>query len=369
MSKEQKSRRRLWPFMGLIAVTGMWGVSAVANGWSGANLSDDPFISMILGSASVASDIMKAVALFVVVGALANKRYVAAGVALVVFALCATWSLRSATYFASSFMSQHVAQRGYSKALEEQEMASLRVKQRRLEWLSGTDIAVDNPGKTQLQMLTQDRSSRANEFKQLSTEVEQQLTRMKDKHVTANADPLGQIFHLRDESVVLWSSLGFAVLLEIVSGVGFWMIAQARVNVPIPLSPPVGFGGRGFGGGSPPSSGQPPPASGKPVPAARNVVSLRSKQTEQLATKVSGLVADLYEGDPHARPMRISQIIGAVNNRLPKGKKVNKSNTSLVLMPALLDLNINATRRKKSGKIWVHGVKARGHVPQLRVVG
>jgi hypothetical protein len=372
MSKEQKPRKRLWAFMGLLAVTGMWGVSAAANGWAGATLSNDTLISFILGAASICCDVMKAVALFVVVAATANRRWVVALTGLLVFALCATWSMRSATYFASNFLTQHVAQRGHDKTLQEQEMASLATKQRRLQWLSGTDIAVDNPGKTQLQMLTQDRSARSSEFKQLSDEIDQQLREMREEKVTANSDPLASVLSLSDATVVLWTAIFFAALLEVVSGVGFWMIAQARVTrePPLVLQFPAE---RTASGRSPPSSGPPPPATAKPTArraaSAANVVALRPSSPAQFAATVGSVVRDLFEPGTQTGRIPVSQIFRAVNEKLPAGDRLNQGHIHTVLMPALRDLNQKTKRRRKGGIIWIHGVKAKGHTPQLRVAG
>ena len=71
-------KNRLWGRVGIAAVSLVWLVSAMANGWAGYHLSNAPELGIVLAAASVAIDIMKAVALFVITAAICNRRWVAA---------------------------------------------------------------------------------------------------------------------------------------------------------------------------------------------------------------------------------------------------------------------------------------------------
>src|SRR6476660_1919967 len=114
-------KNRLWGRVGIAAVSLVWLVSAMANGWAGYHLANAPELGVVLAAASVATDIMKTVALFVITAAICNRRWVAVGMAVVVFVLCAGWSARSATDFAANILSDRMAEKNFKA--EQQQMA------------------------------------------------------------------------------------------------------------------------------------------------------------------------------------------------------------------------------------------------------
>jgi hypothetical protein len=383
MSAKTKTGWRFWPFAGICAVTAMWGVSASANWWAGYSLADDELIAFVLGGASIASDIMKAVALFVVVAALGNRQWIVALTALVVFLACAAWSLRSATYFSAHMMTQHVAERESKIKQRAGKAELLDIAKKRASFLAQQDLKIDpNTGRNARETLVAERRRTSEEYELAMGQAREAEAELRATEVVANADPLAALFNVNDRDVVLATSLFFACLLELVSGVGFWIIAasrQARVRdlkeVGFGASPYASKGPGGPGGGGGGSvivQAQPQPQLTGPATIRAeakeptNIVRLARPTTvnrSSLAEQVHDVVGDLLEPADDGYRILLSQVVKLVNDKLPRHRRLNKQQVSALLVPVALGVNRPVARKDRvAGQVWLYGVRVRDSV-------
>jgi hypothetical protein len=381
MSAKTKTGWRFWPFAGICAVTAMWGVSASANWWAGYSLADDELIAFVLGGASIASDIMKAVALFVVVAALGNRQWIVAVTALVVFLACAAWSLRSATYFSAHMMTQHVAERESKIKQRAGKAELLDIVKKRASFLAQQDLKIDpNTGRNARETLVTERRRTSEEYERAMGQALEAEAELRSTKVIANADPIATLLNISDRDVVLATSLFFACLLELVSGVGFWIIAasrQARVRdlkeVGFGASPYASKGPEGPSGGgggrvtTPPAQPQlTGPATIRAEPKETNIVRLARPTTvnrSSLAEQVHDVIGDLLEPADDGYRILLSQVVKLVNDKLPRHRRLNKQQVSALLVPVALGVNRPVARKDRvAGQVWLYGVRVRDSV-------
>lgn len=359
---------KIWPIVGFVAVMGLWLVSAAANYYAGVGLSSDPVTSQILGAASISADLMKAVAIFIIVAAAANQRWVVCGVGVLVFALCATWSMRSATHFASTMMTEKAAERSQAHDIQKSSLDLLGIKTRRAAFLAEQTVTVNVNNKyARTDAISENRRSSV-EFDDLVKDIESQQKKLASVEVAVAGDPIAALFGLSDRTVILASALFFAALLEVVSGVGFWIIAQSRVprvlqaspilkDVTPSLSPTVLQDAPGPRGGKPmPVLASPTIQDDKPTKAS-NVVQFAPKDVAMQA-----IAANLFEADATSR-IPLQTVVEMINAELPSNKRISQTHKiSTFIMPSILDqtdLFPNVEKRKIGGRTFVLGIRVR----------
>jgi hypothetical protein len=336
------NRGRIWGTFGILAVLVLWGASAGANFWAGFTLTDDPNLRAISGAVSVSVDILKAVALFVIVAALANRRWVVTGTAVLVFALCSAWSLRSAVYTASVIFSTAEAKRGHDAQVQKNDAALLAIKQQRLGFLSQQKVEVDSKSRRSVVELATDENERtASEFAKLAKELEDDNKKFAEQTASIPTDPIALMLQIDSRYVITATALFFAALVEFTSGAGFWMIAQART----PKGPTRQVRERAE---REPSISLPNP------PTGGNVVQL------PIATRLSprALIADALDdvvvhGGPKDRELT-AVITQRVKARLPADFRfANPQNVAMMLK----ELIPGVEKRKVGGQMYFYGVK------------
>jgi hypothetical protein len=344
---------RLWGAIGVLAVLVLWGVSAAANFWAGWTLSEDPALKAISGGASVAVDILKAVSLFVIAAAISNRRWVVMSTAIVILALCSAWSLRSAVYTASVVFGTADAERVHKAEVADGLKALVSVKQQRLGFLGQQRVEVDSKTKRSVVELATDANKRtATEFNQLTKEIEGDLKRQAEAPVGLPKDPIAWMFGLDSTVVITATALFFALLIEITSGTGFWVIAQSR----LPKEParasrqkmekterldPPGGGQQVFTGAS------------KNLEAP-NVVHLPLPTRLSPRAILAEALEDVVEpSDPKERVLT-SVVNQRVKVRLPEDFRfANHQNVSMMV----LELLPGAKKKKVGGQMYFYGVK------------
>jgi hypothetical protein len=370
---------KFWPIVGTLAVLLMWGVSASANGWAGYIISSDEIIKWVLTGASVSADAIKAIALFALVAALGNRRWNVALGALVMFTLTATWSMRSATYFASSMLTEHVAQRKNAIEAQGTDKDLLETKKVRLGFLAQQDTKFNTQNRREREAMLAERKRISEEMRQLSAEIAAMNERKKGTHIIPNSDPLATLLKLDDKDVVLATSLFFAIMLEVISGIGFWVIAQsqlvrarAEAAPKAPLAPaaatvsparsatppPVPKGGKPKEKAATPSA-----STERPRPFAGNVVALPRRSAPgtkaALQDQVALLVSELFEPGDEDDRVRVSEVTSKVNERLSRLKRLSNHQVRMMLIPLMLSLAPHAHKKKVGGDACILGVRMR----------
>ena len=212
---------RIWVNIGILAVSLMWLVSALANGWAGWHLAKAPELGAILAGASVAADILKAVMLFVISAAIINRRWVVMCVAVLVFILCAGWSMRSATHFAASLYSGSLAERTFNQQIQTDERGLLGIKTNHAKALSGQTVKIDPKARVRAaELAAEANASTERAYHDAIKAAEEGLARIQKMGAQEAGDPLAGLLHVEDESMILATSLFFAGLLEVVSASG-----------------------------------------------------------------------------------------------------------------------------------------------------
>ena len=375
-------RGRIWPLVGVAAVSLLWIISAAANYHAGASLSSDFFISHIIGSASVGADLMKAVAIFAVVAAIANRRPVVMLAGLVIFCLCATWSMRSAIYFVSTTLTQTVSEKTLKRDLQQSQLGILDLKIKRAGFLSQQSLKVDTKNKSARRDAISENQRSSGEFTGLIKDIEAQQKDLAATPVATGGDPIAALFGLTDRTVILASALFFALLLEVVSGLGFWVIASSRqakiinavaMPVPAPVAAPVSIGGdggtSGYGqigyGGTPPGAEvvegvTPAPTAAAPAPATNVVPMRRENAMGDRFEKVKSIVDDRFAAAPLTERILMSSVVAQINAGLPIERRVPEPQRAAeLLVPIVFQMYPRAEKRKVGGRTFIYGVSQR----------
>lgn len=392
-SRTPRLRGRIWPIFGFFAILGLWVVSAGANFYAGTSISDDPSVSFVLGMASVCVDVLKAISLFIVASAIVHKRWTVVFVALASFFLCAAWSMRSATHFASMAMTTKAADLSLKSDLQKASLDLLSIKTRRAEFLSqqSITIATGEPLNIKNKKIRADimaengraRSDTIGENQRLSTEfaglvkdIERQKTAIESKGAVIHGDPVAALFGLDDRSVILISAMFFATLLEFLSGFGFWMLAQSRRPRPevvpeikdvTPKLPEVSATpdlqaptdpGPGLPAPTPvldvkaeePTAEEPPPQP--------NVISIRKAQKLGLQS----IVRENFEPGEASDRMLLRAVVDLVNAQLPKSRRIVEPHLVAKYITPVITEDMdwpNAVKRKIGGRTYILGIRPR----------
>jgi hypothetical protein len=296
-------RGKLYFTLGIIAVSMLWLASAAANYSAGLSMAgpESPYQAHVFGAISAACDVLKAVALFAIISAIALYRPGVAALGVVIFALCATWSLRSATMFAWGHLGDAQLERVRDGKILDARMTVLDQDTKRLGWLREQSVSKDNK-RGDRRNFAEEYSTNRDELLALTTDLEKQ-------RAVTPGDPIGQVLGLDDRIVTLITGGFLAILLEVVSSTGFVMLSLSRgvtaqravVDVPIPQHISV------------PSS---PLEQAAPVPAPPVVAThpaIRSKQIETALSRVA-----LRDG---SGSIRAGELRDAVNAALPASVK------------------------------------------------
>lgn len=216
--------QRLWPIIGTAAVAAVWTVSAFANYWASYQYGTPGTVEgYFLGGASVASDLLKAAAIFAAAAAFAHGRKFVGCCAVLILILCVGWSVRSAVYFASSVAQENLTARGHSSSVLEAEHDLLKLQSRRAGF-----VAEQTVESRKTSDVIAERKRTAEEFAALTANIREQIDSLKYKRPTPAKDPIADVMGLDEKSTLAATAIGFAVLVEVVSVFGFWVIAASR---------------------------------------------------------------------------------------------------------------------------------------------
>lgn len=342
------NKGRFWAWAGILAVTAIWLASAGANFWAGYSLTTDPFLRLVSGAVSVAVDILKVVTLFAIVAAVANRRWMAMSVAIVVLAICSTWSMRNAVYTASVVFGTANAEREHQAQATANLSALLALKQERAKFLAGQKVTIDaTKTRRSVVELAADENKRSSaEFTTMIREIEADNQKFKAAPVSIPRDPIAWMLDIDPKYAVTGTAFFFAFLVEFASGFGFWMIAQARTpkgpqreerktRASVQIDPPTGTAQQIL------------------ESKATNVVSLPQKQGPAPGRLLAEAMSDVVElGNPEDRVLR-AVVMQRVLVRLPRGFEYAQPQHV-----ALAARNMGLAKpRKTGGQMYFYGAR------------
>ena len=342
------NKGRFWAWAGILAVTAIWLASAGANFWAGYSLTTDPFLRLVSGSVSVAVDILKVVTLFAIVAAVANRRWVAMGVAIVVLAICSTWSMRNAVYTASVVFGTANAEREHQAQATANLSALLAIKQERAKFLAGQKVTIDasKTRRSVVELAADENKRSAAEFGAMIREIETDNEKFKAAPVSIPRDPIAWMLDIDPKYAVTGTAFFFAFLVEFASGFGFWMIAQART----PKGPQ-----REARKSQTERAIDPPTGTVQQVIESKgNVVALQPRGRSANPGRVlAEALADVVEvGNPQERVLR-SVVMQRVMARVPRGfEYIQPQHLAL----AAMDLGLDKPR-KIGGQMYFYGAR------------
>jgi hypothetical protein len=346
------SKGRLWAFFGTTAVLAVWLISAAANFWAGYSLSpESELMSWVFGGASISIDVFKAVSLFIVVGALANGKRFSAFVAMVLFVLCSAWSLRSAIYASSTVFGRADSERHINESLRQSQLSVLGIVTDRAKFLSQQNITIDPNGakvqKRSVLEIARDENKRTDgAYKEALEQIKAEQAKLREIKPATAQDPIAWLLGFNSDKVIQATCIGFASLLEILSGVGLWLIAQART--------PKTRESRAKAP-SEPSGGEKalPPAEPK-VFSAPNVVSLPVPSKLQPRTMLMEAVRDVVEPAGAKDRELVSVVRSRATARLPSDfEYCSHANVTMIVN----ELYPAARKKKTGGQMYFYGLK------------
>ncbi len=382
-----KGPRSAWPFFGFLAGCGLWAVSALANYKAGVALSPDEGMQYILGGASLSADLMKVAALFALFAACSNRRFEVALMAGLLFALCSIWSMRAGAVFVADILAANGARIAHARAISEQRHDLLDVKKTRAGFLSQQNLKTDVKSRPMRDALISENKRVASEFTALTTDIEgeiQKLSSSPPTHGDSFAQMIRDVFpelftgknqNEAERSTWIVTAAFFALLVEIGSGCGFWIISHSRQ----PRRKIAPAADMAQSPGASKQATEPAPLAMAPqnqtdskTPPAGNVVDLRGNplpqpipQTQyaiQPSWDVTQLLSGLFVENKSGRVL-LSDVAALVNGALPRSKKLTTPHkVSTILVPALMGMGWDIQKVKIGGKMYIVGMDERSKV-------
>lgn len=329
-------RGKLYFSLGILAVSILWLASAAANYSAGLAMAgpESPYQAHVFGAISAACDVLKAVALFAIISAIALYRPGVAALGVLIFALCATWSLRSATMFAWGHLGDAQVERQRDGKILDARMSVLDQDTKRLSWLREQSVSKDNK-KGDQRKFAEEYSTNRDELLALTTDLEKQ-------RAVTPGDPIGQVLGLDDRIVTLLTGGFLAILLEVVSSTGFVMLSLSRgvtaQRAVAEVSPPHLHV---------PSAPLEPAAPVRPFQALQ-VSTHPAIRAKQIETAIGRVTAQDISGS-----MRAGELRDAVNAAMPAHTKSVSPNELWEILSAR-----GVHREKKGGYMLYYGLRA-----------
>ncbi len=352
---------RFWAAIGFLAFGSLWLVSAAANFHAGTALSQDEATQVVLGAASLSIDIAKAVLIFALVAAWHNRRLGVAIVSGLLLTLCFVWSYRAATNFAWAALMEAEAQAQRAEQVLEGAAVAQDLKSKRAAFLAQQKTVPTGKSNGSVRLALEANTATATEFKSLIRDLE--TSRPPDvSQQMLRRDAVAKLLEADPGKTALATSLFFAALLELASGFGFWVIAEARRRRQVVIEAPA----PAVALQADPAPALVPPtletqkAPSAPVQRQKRVLQPRAAPVAPPPNEIEALVAKFYEAADAQSRVLLTSIVGTVNAHLDEPKKISSpTRTSTVLVPAVERLGPQTQRVRAGGKVWIQGVKAK----------
>lgn len=218
-------------------------------------------------------------------------------------------------------------------------------------------------------------------------EIQADLEKIKASKPTPVIDPIAEVMELPHAQVALWTSLAFALLLEMSSATGFWLISRARLP-----KAKVDRKQRETEKPAKPTETKPDPVS--EVSPQNLALSAKNQSQEKLDEEsavifpsvasapsisvkadlptvvdadtrrlVKALQTALAIAGPHDR-ITLNEVSFATNRLLPSSKRMtSKHDRAGALSDALLLAFPHCEKRRVGGQTWIYGVRLADLIP------
>jgi hypothetical protein len=366
-------RGRVWPIIGFIAVLVLWGVSAAANFEAGQALATGEMQAFVLGTASIFIDVMKAIAVFIVAAAFFNKRWVACGIGLVLLVLCSSWSLRAAGQFAFTALSDYGDHQERAEKLKKSNYDLLDLATQHAQFSSQQTVKIEKRSDRAFRKdaLAANRAS-SDDFHATIGLIKKQQFEIENAKPVPPGDAIAGLIGAAPK---LWTKVlaaVFALLLELVSCFGPWLIVTSRTPkgavAKIEITPPRIEAPKIEAQAlpEPPPPARPPPAPVKPEPDKKpvpppaisnseKVVPIRPKA--QAKDPLRAIVGDLFEAHPSERSV-YGEVAKQINAQLPNHERIMApQDYAKTILPAILAEFPGVERKKVGGRTYLYGLR------------
>ena len=206
-----------------VAISIFWGASAYMNYVAGSSYGIDVNQAHMYGAVSVASDILKAFAAFLLGVCIIDRRPVAACVAGFFLLSTAFWSANSAIRFSSENIVGQFQKAQVAETLTKINLQKLEIEKQQIEWLQKQEVSRFHKERKRM---TDEINDARKSFDETVKQLEQS-----DK-TTLDANPhytvLSEIFGIKKEEAAKYVALFFAGLIELVAGLGWFVLFGSR---------------------------------------------------------------------------------------------------------------------------------------------
>jgi hypothetical protein len=208
-----------WVIVGFIAACAVFAASCIANAIAGWHFTSNPQLKPVFAGFSVATDFVKAIALFAVAGAWNRKKYAASFAAFLIFLVCAVWALRSAADFMSSSLSEVMVERSNTGASTASLKAELKIL---VEGQAGLLAMAANDD-----LRRADRDSAAKRYDANAKRINDLRPQVARAGAVDELHPLAATLSITNRDLTTYTAAYFAFMMEVIATLGFWSFARA----------------------------------------------------------------------------------------------------------------------------------------------
>jgi hypothetical protein len=208
-----------WVIVGFIAACAVFAASCIANAIAGWHFTSNPQLKPVFAGFSVATDFVKAIALFAVAGAWNRKKYAASFAAFLIFLVCAVWALRSAADFMSSSLSEVMVERSNTGASTASLKAELKIL---VEGQAGLLAMAANDD-----LRRADRDSAAKRYDANAKRINDLRPQVARAGAVDELHPLAATLSITNRDLTTYTAAYFAFMMEVIATLGFWAFARA----------------------------------------------------------------------------------------------------------------------------------------------
>jgi hypothetical protein len=208
-----------WVIVGFIAACAVFAASCIANAIAGWHFTSNPQLKPVFAGFSVATDFVKAIALFAVAGAWNRRKYAASFAAFLIFLVCAVWALRSAADFMSSSLSEVMVERSNTGASTASLKAELKIL---VEGQAGLLAMAANDD-----LRRADRDSAAKRYDANAKRINDLRPQVARAGAVDELHPLAATLSITNRDLTTYTAAYFAFMMEVIATLGFWAFARA----------------------------------------------------------------------------------------------------------------------------------------------
>lgn len=254
----QRGKYPVWVVLGTVAAALVWGISAIANYHAGLSLAPEPrpgatssniemeilghslvlTIGHVFGMASICFDVAKVAMVYVLAVSTRERNVIASVLAVLILAMTVAWSIRSATYFFASAIEMKITESENASKISSRLDAVVDLKMSRAQFAAGQSVRISSSmGRKTRDNIAAINKQSQRDFQGLVSDIENDIRKLQSNPPPPPGDPIAKILKIDQKSFVIGCSLFFALLLEVLSSLGPWVLSQGRVARVTPALP------------------------------------------------------------------------------------------------------------------------------------